>query len=626
MIRLVVFLVLVAAVAFGAAWIADQGGTLLLTWGGWRIETSVPVALVALLLLVAALLLIWSLLSGLVRMPKRLRRRAHERRHARARHAITHGLLAIGTGDGIAARRHAAIARRDANTDPLTLLLHAQAAQLEGDRAGARRAFQAMAQRSDTRVLGLRGLFVEAQRADDGAGALALAEEALKIAPASPWAAHAVLGFRCAAGDWDGAMGLVAAQYTAGRIDKAQYHREKGVLLTARALEIATDDRDRARELAYEAVKLAPTLTPAAVLAGRFLSEAHQVRRAMRVLETAWLAEPHPDLAEAYAHVRIGDSARARLGRVETLAAKTPDHIEGALAVARAAREAGEFARARAALAPFVAAPTQRVALLMAEIERAENGDSGEARAWTLRAVRAAHDPAWTADGYVSDRWRPVSPVSGRIDAFRWQTPVAALPREGALDLSAEIRDLEAAQLAAPRPVPAPEILAPGAEPVIPEPAPAPDAATPAPGDSAAEAPATAAPAEGPVKAAAEPLLPLAVADPAAGAVLPVEPGPGVAAAPAPAPASPPAAEDTLPGSDGAPVPEHRPAPAEPVPPPLFRARGDLKTPVAPVIPLVRPPDDPGVDDGPGEENYDPLYPPQAQRGGWRGFLNRWGG
>ena len=85
----------------------------------------------------------------------------------------------------------------------------------------------------------------------------------------------------------------------------------------------------------------------------------------------------------------------------------------------------------------------------MAEIERTEHGDSGRARAWTLRAVRALHDPAWTADGYVSDRWRPVSPVTGRLDAFQWQTPVAALPSDkgGAIESSA----FEEAMLATPR-------------------------------------------------------------------------------------------------------------------------------------------------------------------------------
>ena len=183
------------------------------------------------------------------------------------------------------------------------------------------------------------------------------------------------------------------------------------MLLTARALELETVDRDLSRESVMEAIKLAPTLVPAAVLASKYESEAHQVRRSMRIVEAAWLAQPHPDLADAYAHVKLGDSARQRLVRVETLAAKAPGHIEGALAVARAAIDATEFARAREALAPFVDAPTQRVAMLMAEIERTEHGDCGRARAWTLRAVRALHDPVWTADGYVSSTWRPVSPV-----------------------------------------------------------------------------------------------------------------------------------------------------------------------------------------------------------------------
>ena len=348
------------------------------------------------------------------------------------------GLLAIGHGDSTAARVHAEAARKHAAHDPLALLLHAQSAQLDGDREGAQRAFRAMAEREDTRLLGLRGLFIEAQRADDPVAAVMVAEEALKLSPSSSWASHAVLGFCCAKGDWAGALKILDNNQSAGLIDKATYRRQRGVLLTARALELEKVDRDLSRESVMEAVKLAPTLVPAAVLASKFESEAHQMRRSMRLVETAWLAQPHPDLADAYAHVKLGDSARQRLVRVETLAAKMPGHIEGALAIARAAIDASEFTKAREALAPFIAAPTQRVALLMAEIERTEHGDSGRARAWTLRAVRALHDPAWTADGYVSDRWRPVSPVTGRLDAFQWQTPVAALPsdRGGAIESS----------------------------------------------------------------------------------------------------------------------------------------------------------------------------------------------
>src|SRR5205085_2359444 len=106
------------------------------------------------------------------------------------------------------------------------------------------------------------------------------------------------------------------------------------------------------------------------------------------------------------------------------------------------------FSRAREALAPFIENPTQRVAMLMAEIERGEHGDTGRARGWMLRAVRARHDPVWTADGYVSDRWRPVSPVSGRLDAFQWQTPLAALPSDRGITVEAST--FEEAMLAPP--------------------------------------------------------------------------------------------------------------------------------------------------------------------------------
>ena len=106
---------------------------------------------------------------------------------------------------------------------------------------------------------------------------------------------------------------------------------------------------------------------------------------------------------------------------------KTPGQVESALAVARAAIDAREFGRARAVLAPYLSAPTKRVALLMAELERADHNDEGRAREWVARALHAAPDPQWTADGHVSDRWLPISPVSGRLDAFEWRVPLTGM-------------------------------------------------------------------------------------------------------------------------------------------------------------------------------------------------------
>ena len=597
MYRIILFLVLIALAAWGAAWVADQPGDVLLSWGNWRAHPSLPVFVLLLGIVIVAAILAWMILLTLWRTPERIRRGRRERRLARGRHAITHGLLAVGHGDSSAARAHADVARRHAGHDPLALLLHAQSAQLDGDRAGAQAAFRAMAEREDTRLLGLRGLFIEAQRADDPVAAVGIAEEALKLAPASTWASQAVLGFRCARGDWNGALTILDNNLESGLIDKSAWRRQRGVLLTARALELETIDRDRSRDTVMEAIKLAPTLVPAAVLASKYQSEAHQVRRSMRLVEAAWLAQPHPDLADAYAHVRLGDSARQRLVRVETLAAKVPKdlapgHLESALAVARAAIDATEYARAREALAPFVAAPTQRVAMLMAEIERTEHGDSGRARAWTLRAVRALHDPVWTADGYVSASWRPVSPVSGRIDAFQWQTPLAALPSDK--NAAVETSPFEEAMLAAPRRVELPSNVKSNLES---------DVKSELASDAKNDAPRDVTP---PVAIEHIP----AAQDNSPAPVAVIEPAP--AAAPSPPPAE--SSDDTA--------------------APLFRQRTDIHkdaakgVPTIPaVIPIVRAPDDPGIDEEPVDDEFtEPVNSVQSQTGGWRGFLSRWGG
>lgn len=426
MIRVVGFLIAAGLLALGVVWLADRPGQVAITWLGYRADTSVMVAAMAILAVAIAAVVLWSLVRFLLRSPKLFSLAVRERKRRKGYDAVSRGLIAIGAGDARAAQRFAASAQRSLASEPLALLLRAQAAQLNGDRAGAEEAFRAMAERDDTRLLGLRGLYVEAQRRNDPVAARLAAEQAAKDAPALAWAGQAVLEFRCAAADWEGALSVLERHHRSGMLDRAGYRRQRAVLLTARALAAEESDRDTARALSVEATKLAPELVPAASLAGRLLAESGERRKASRIVEAAWKASPHPDLAETYARVRLSEAARDRLTRMQTLARMAGSHVEGALAVARAALDAREFAAAREALAPLLAQPTQRVAQLMAELEQLE-GDEGRAREWMARAFNAGRDPAWTADGLVSERWLPVSPVSGRLDAFQWRVPVAEL-------------------------------------------------------------------------------------------------------------------------------------------------------------------------------------------------------
>jgi HemY protein len=476
--RALVFIGLLALAAFGAVWLADRPGSVVITWGGLQAQTSVAFAAVAILVLAMVLTLIWSIVRFLLNLPNRMNRRSGHRRRERGFAAVSRGMVAVGSGDPVAARRHAGEAERLLGRQPLTLLLKAQAAQISGDKPGAEAAFQTMAETDETRVLGLRGLFVEARRRGDEGTARAYATEAARLAPAVSWANEAVLEAQCAEGDWRGALASVERRASLGLLDKATARRHRAVLLTAHALAGEDGDPDRALAEALEATRLEPDLVPAAALAGRLLSRRADLRRASKVVEQAWKRMPHPDLAETYLALRLGDSTLDRVRRAETLARLSSWDPEARLALARAAMDAREFARARDVLRPVLDEhPTVRAYMLMAEIEAAEHGrDSGRVREWLTRAARAPRDPAWIADGVVSETWAPVSPVTGRLDAFVWQSPPDLIAgRDTPFDLLAASDE----EPAPPPAIAAPEPRGEGGDTTI-EPFPAAEIPTPA--------------------------------------------------------------------------------------------------------------------------------------------------
>ncbi|MBM6593751.1 heme biosynthesis protein HemY [Microvirga pudoricolor] len=421
--RALVFIGLLCVAAFGAVWLADRPGTVLVTFGGYEVQTSVSVAAIALIGVAIALALLWAVVSGLLNLPSRLTFASRARRRSRGYQAVSRGMVAVGAGDPVSARRYANEAQRLLGSEPLTLLLRAQAAQISGNRQAAEDAFTQMMEEDETRVLGLRGLFVEARRRGDAIAAREYAGEAARLAPAAAWAGEAVLEALCAERDWRGALSAVERRASLGLLDKPTAKRHRAVLLAADALDRVERDRAGALASAQDAVKLAPGLVPAAGLAGKLLSDRGDLRRAAKILEAAWRSQPHPELAEVYVNLRPGDSALDRLKRAETLL-RLSDGPEGRLAVARSALEAREFGRARSVLEPLLAErPSMRVCLLMSDLEQAEHGATGRGREWLARATRAPRDPAWIADGIVSDQWAPISPVTGRIDAFAWEAP-----------------------------------------------------------------------------------------------------------------------------------------------------------------------------------------------------------
>jgi HemY protein len=562
MVRVLLYLAVFACLAVGAVWLADRPGEVSVLWQGYRIETSVAIGAIGVVVLAMLAMLAWALVRFVLGLPSAFSFASRARRRARGFEAVSRGMVAIGAGDPIAAGRHAVDARRFAGDEPLTLLLEAQAAQLSGDRGRAEAAFKTMLDKPETRVLGLRGLFVEAKRRGDMAAARAFADDAVRRSPSLAWANDALLDFHTNAGDWQAARTAVERRAALRLAEKAEAKRQRAVLLAAEALEARGSEPEKALAAALEAVKLAPGLTPAAALAGRMLAERGDVRKAVKLLEAAWKEVSHPDIAAAYLDVRPGDSAQDRLARATTLAKLRPSDPEGVLALAGAAIHARDFQKARETLKPLLAGGASvRACLLMAELEEAEHGAAGRVREWLSRATRAPRDAAWVADGLVSDTWMPVSPISGRLDAFVWTVPPATLGSH-APALDDVLADLDDST----------PLIEARAEPVEPEPVITMAVAPPPPPPPPAPAPVVEQPKQE-IQASSKP-------SPA-----PMEPSPAPTPALAPAPAA-----DTK--------PEVKKVTAEPVATVVSDGR-----PKPVIFPVAHAPDDPGPDEVPPAED-----------------------
>jgi HemY protein len=430
MIRLASWIVGSLVITAFAAWLVSLDGTLTLEAAGYRMQPRLGVAIVGFLVVALVVIAVWAVVRRVISAPRAIARRNRERRREQGVEALSDAIIALQAGDPARARLLAREAQARLPANQAARLLEARADLAVGDMAAAREHYRALIADERTALAALAGLYEQARTQGRGEAALTFSRKALALAPQAGWAATAVFEDLVRRGQWAEAVGMVNVEQANSREERARKRRRQAVIETARAREAETSDPLSALDHALTALKLLPDFVPAALIAARVHINRGETRKAMSLLRRIWRATGHPDAALLYAHAQPGASAVDRLKRMGELVEMPPPHRAAALVLARAAIDAYDWSRARDALAPFAGKDaTQGVASLMAEIEEGQSGDQGKAREWLARAVRAPRDPAWTADGLTSDEWEPISPISGRLDAFEWKVPVTATSR-----------------------------------------------------------------------------------------------------------------------------------------------------------------------------------------------------
>ncbi|MDJ0683948.1 MAG: heme biosynthesis HemY N-terminal domain-containing protein [Alphaproteobacteria bacterium] len=397
MIRGLILFIKVGLIVAAAVYLSKYPGQVSIDWQGWRIDMSLALLALTVLVVTVVVVVVLRAWFGAVHAPGKFMTARRGARRDRGYHALTQGLAAVAAGDAAEAKKLARKADGLLKDPPLTRLLAAQAAQLDGDDQAAERYFEAMLEDKDTAILALRGLMMRALDAGDSAEARRLAEQAHRERPGAAWAADHLIEAMRADGDFDGALAVLttAARHKAYPAASVKKRRADLILGKARALQ-RQESFAKALSLTQEAKKLDPANPNAVTMAARLLYRDGKPGKAARVIEDAWRVSPDPALASAYRDVAPDRTdLLAQVKRFERLLAFNPDHEESHLALAEAALDANLWGEARTHIGKVMAETGEdqaapRVCRLMARLEEQEHGDVEKARVWLMRASENA--------------------------------------------------------------------------------------------------------------------------------------------------------------------------------------------------------------------------------------------
>ncbi|HTQ71974.1 MAG TPA: heme biosynthesis HemY N-terminal domain-containing protein [Acidocella sp.] len=394
------FCVIAAIILALAWWVAALPGEVTASAGDYQINTSTPILLLLLVVLVGVLLILLRVLGGLRRAPGRFAGWRGGRRAQAGETALQRGLVAVAAGDAGGAKAAAVKARSLLGDTPFVQWLSAEAARLSGHEEQARLAFERLTHSKEMKFLGHQGLLREslkAGRADEAARQAEAAEEAY---PGGSWTRRQRLAL------------AVKEQNYAAALRLAQEPRERAALAVAAADAAATPKL--ALDFAKQAVKADPA-SPAAVAAlAKALRKAGKERAARKTLLKGWALAPHPLLAAGFLSPDSTKLERAQAAA--QLAAAKPGHVESELLLGETALDAQLTGEARRHAQAALDAGNQdgRAAAILARL------DGKPAPALT---------PAWrcTACQTQAEDWSCTCPACGKIGTLVANTTGSAL-------------------------------------------------------------------------------------------------------------------------------------------------------------------------------------------------------
>lgn len=419
MIRLVIILLLIAALSVGISIIAEEPGQVAIDWGVRHIEMSVLTLIAIIALSALVCVLAYWLFFAIVRGPKKWAQSRLMKRQALGLTALTETFAAIASQDVRGAKRYLKRAEGLLPDQPLTLMLASQVARLDGNDSKSQLYLERMSKSGMTEFIALRGLVETARKAGDNASALRHAEKAYDMRPGDHWLATMLIAQYAVAGRMDEALRTLERAARRRALHADEVHQIRSALLCTQA---AGQPPEQAIASLRAALRRNAKFVPAIVQLADIYIKKGDASMGLKVAGDGWRKTPHPEIDAAL--LRCFDVAKDKSKAAKIIRKLAKIHAgtdEAQMLMAGLAHRQGDHASAIGILKHLIttSGETGRICSMLGAIEHAQENHDQEAH-WYRRAKESPSGAPWECSSCnrPATSWELICPQCGSVGSI----------------------------------------------------------------------------------------------------------------------------------------------------------------------------------------------------------------
>lgn len=458
-----------------AVWMSDKNSVITVDWRGYVNRFSIPEAMLLVLIFVAIVDFLNRIFRKLVSVQVREAYRYNlpsgnsegaaidvladkiSEKIVINRHDFDNSLLlvlrsmtSVTAGDMKEARYNLRALKKIIGNDPIIDLLKMKIYKGERNFDKMEKLSGKIMKNEDIQIVGMKAAVEAQMQKKEFTEALATANKAFELRQDLYWVIESAFELRAKAGDWEGAMQVLASGIKKKIIPQEKHKRLKAIVLYEMAMEArAKKDEINFFRLCSQAIEADETLVPAAIEMSRYyVDNDNQFRKAAKVLTNAWVKNPVDEIASEYLKLYPKDDITAKIQRMETLALSNALRPSlNNIILAELATEAGLWGKARAEMELFLInnPATKKLVGMISKFEKYSNNDAMAASKWDAKEATCAEDALWVCEecGHSSKKWEAVCSHCNAFGQSYWHLYVEKADLEPVVDVVAADDDEE---------------------------------------------------------------------------------------------------------------------------------------------------------------------------------------